>query len=200
MLPIKKDQISIGLDRLIHELKDKDAVEKMLSLFLTKVQEIEDAGFELLEQRGIFEAVGFQLDVIGKILGVKRLGLEDEPYRTALLLRIASNNADGTPNNLITLVKQYSGSDNVQLREGIIAFGSLIVNGAYKVDKGLWQLVQDAKPLGSQIIIHSDYTGKAFRPAFEKSLAKAEPFQTSDDGIIFENFETSDDGINFETL
>ncbi|MCP3683336.1 MAG: DUF2612 domain-containing protein, partial [bacterium] len=114
MIPIETDQIEKGLSRLIYELQGKENVEKLTTLFLKQVQDLEEANFSTLQQRGIYEAVGFQLDLIGKIVGLSRKGLEDEAYRAALLLKIAVNNADGTPESIIELMRNYTGSSDVR--------------------------------------------------------------------------------------
>jgi hypothetical protein len=199
MIPIKVDQISKGLDRSIYDLKKED-FEKILSVLLKQVQDIEEANFQILNERSIINAIGVQLDVIGTLLSVSRDGLEDEPYRKKILLKIATNSASGTPNNIINIIKAYSEGDSVELREGAIAFGNIIITGGKTLDSGLWELVRDIKPVGTLWNIHTDYNNNAFRPAYETGDVLEEPFQTSDKGIVFENFQVSNDGINFETL
>lgn len=199
MIPIKVDQISKGLDRSIYDLKKED-FEKILSVLLKQVQDIEDANFQILNERSIYTAIGAQLDVIGTLLVVPREGLEDEPYRKKLLLKISTNSASGTPNSMINIIKAYSESDSVEIREGDIAFGNIIITGGNTLDSGLWDLVRDIKPVGTLWNIHTDYNDNAFRPAYETGDTLEEPFQTSNSGIVFENFQVSNDGINFDTL
>ncbi len=199
MIPIKIDPISKGLGRSIYDLKKED-FEKILKVFLKKVQEIEDVNFQILNERSIFTAIGAQLDVIGILLVVPREGLEDEPYRKKLLLKIATNSADGTPNSMIDIIKTYSEGSSVEIREGVIAFGNIIITGGNTLDSGLWKLVQDIIPVGTLWNIHTDYNSNAFRPAYENGDNVEETFQTSNDGFIFENFQTSNDGLNFETF
>lgn len=199
MIPIKIDQISKGLDRSIYDLKKED-FEKILSVLLKQVQDIEDANFQILNERSVYTAIGAQLDVIGTFLVVPREGLEDEPYRKKLLLKISNNSAGGTPNSMINIIKAYSESDSVEIREGAIAFGNIILTGGNTLDSGLWELVRDIKPVGTLWNIHTDYNNNAFRPAYETGDTLEEPFQTSNNGIVFENFQVSNDGINFDTL
>lgn len=199
MIPIKIDQISKGLDRSIYDLKKED-FEKILRVLLKQVQDIEDANFQILNERSIFTAIGAQLDVIGILLVVPREGLEDEPYRKKLLLKVATNSADGTPNSMIDIIKTYSEGSSVEIREGVIAFGNIIITAGSTLDSGLWSLVQDIKPVGTLWNIHTDYNSNAFRPAYENGNNTEEAFQTSNDGLNFENFQTSNDGLNFETF
>ena len=199
MIPIKIDQISKGLDRSIYDLKKED-FEKILKVLLKQVQDIENANFQILDERSIFNGVGHQLDVIGFLLLVPREGLDDESYRKKLLIKIAINSANGTPNSMINIIKSYSDSDQVEIREGSIAFGNIIITGGTTLDSGLWNLVQDIKPVSTLWNIHTDYNDNAFRPAYENGFNVEEPFQTSDIGIVFENFQTSNDGVNFETF
>ena len=199
MLPIKIDQISKGLDRSIYDLKKED-FEKILRVLLKQVQDIEDTNFQILDERAVYSAIGSQLDVIGTLLLVPREGLEDEPYRKKLLLKISTNSASGTPNSMINIIKAYTESVSVEIREGAIAFGNIIVTGGNTLDSGLWGLVREIKPVGTLWNIHTDYNDNAFRPAYETGDTLEEPFQTSNSGVVFENFQVSNDGINFETL
>ncbi len=199
MIPIKIDQISKGLDRSIYDLKKED-FEKILRVLLKQVQDIEDTNFQILNERSIFTAIGAQLDVIGILLVVPREGLDDEPYRKKLLLKLATNSADGTPNSIIDIIKTYSESASVEIREGVIAFGNIVITGGNTLDSGLWSLVQDIKPVGTLWNIHTDYHNNAFRPAYENGNNIEEAFQTSNDGVNFDNFQTSNDGVDFETF
>lgn len=200
MIPIETDQVEKGTNRLIYDLQIQENVVKLLTLFLNQVQEVEIANFSTMNERGIDDAIGFQLDLIGKIVGLERKGLDDEDYRQALLLKIGINTADGTPNTMINLIKQYSGSTDVEMREGRVAFGNIIVNGAGIYDSGLISLIDDIKPAATLWVVHSDYNENAFRPAYETSLGASENFQTTDDGLIYEDFQTTSNGVDYETF
>lgn len=199
MIPIQTDQVDKGVNRLIFDLQGKENLVKLLTLFLNQTNDLEDANFSTLQERGIYEAIGFQLDLIGKIVGLPRNGLGDDDYRLALLIKIGVNTSDGTPNVMISLIKQYSVSDDVQIREGTIAFGHFIINGeATNTDKGMIALVSNIKPAGTRWVLHTDFYNNAFRPAFELSLGTEENFQVVLPLNVIENFEVTSNGIDFE--
>lgn len=180
MIPTKTDQVSKGLDRLIFEFQEKENIEKLHRLFLNQIQELEDANFSTLEQRGIYEAVGFQLDLIGKIVGLERKGLEDEDYRAALLLKISINTADGTPNRIVELMKDYTGSSDVRLFEGQIAWGVVNINPTQNINNTSYRLLQEIKPAGTKWFLQSDVNNNAFFPSWEIRVAIPEQFEVND--------------------
>src|SRR5690242_14038772 len=77
--------------------------EKLVATLATPFQSIENMLQQLLTERSIDTAVGAQLDVIGRIVGQPRNGLDDESYRRYCRARIATNNSEGVMENLITV-------------------------------------------------------------------------------------------------
>lgn len=80
-------------------------IEKLLACLCAPAQGIENALAQLLTQRTLDTAAGANLDVIGAIVGQPRNGLVDDDYRRYVRARIATNNSNGTTNNLIHIVK-----------------------------------------------------------------------------------------------
>jgi hypothetical protein len=58
---------------------------------------------------------GFQLDRVGKLLGVMRAGSSDENYRINLKLRILLNSSTGTVNSIIKAIKFIYSSEIVHI-------------------------------------------------------------------------------------
>src|SRR5687768_3990656 len=77
--------------------------EKLLAVLATPFQSLESALQQLLTERSIDTAIGAQLDVIGRVVGQKRNGMSDDDYRRYCRARIATNRANGTVENLITI-------------------------------------------------------------------------------------------------
>lgn len=77
--------------------------EKLVATLATPFQSIENTLQQLLTERSIDTAVGAQLDIIGKIVGQPRNGLDDETYRRYCRTRVAVNNSNGVIENLITV-------------------------------------------------------------------------------------------------
>jgi len=97
MARIKRvDHVEQGMSRLITQWKDKPVIVALLKSYLIQHNEIENACFQLLENRSIYNAAGVNLDIIGALFGVRREGMSDEEYRAIILLRISQLNVDGT--------------------------------------------------------------------------------------------------------
>jgi len=105
-----RDQVSVGVKRLIHQWQDKPKVVGLLTAFLNSTQKIEDTFEQLLKERGIDTAIGAQLDIIGLIVGEPRFDKDDDEYRAAIKLRIGINTSDGTEPVVSSLLKQITGA------------------------------------------------------------------------------------------
>lgn len=84
-------------------------LEKILIALSEQVQEASDAAFDVYALLGIRTAFGFRLDQIGVLVGEPRNGLGDELYRTRLFARVATNNSEGTVEDLIRVAKLIAG-------------------------------------------------------------------------------------------
>ena len=125
--PVLKDSVAVGLGRLIEQFEDKPNIKGTLTSFLEETQKVEDLAFDV---NGAFDkdtAIGVQLDVIGKLVGVKRKGNSDVIYRDELDNQIDANTADGTLNNLIDILTKVT-SGNVQVFEHFPADIHIVVD------------------------------------------------------------------------
>jgi hypothetical protein len=100
-----KDLVVLGLSRMPSQWLDKPFVQGLVKSLVGLMQPLEEAFHELNNERGIYTAVGIQLDVLGLILGVSRQGRSDEAYRSALLLQSAINSSDATMDGLIGILQ-----------------------------------------------------------------------------------------------
>jgi len=89
--------------RLLEQYKDTENIKKLVDIYSGQFQLSEDSGHDLFLNRTFEDAVGDQLDGIGEIVGEERLGRSDAKYRVALTARIATNNSEGTPEELIAI-------------------------------------------------------------------------------------------------
>jgi len=101
-------------ERLAQMYRDKPILEGILAAVCAEVQEIENAIWQLASERGIVllyldgdpqfsEAVGHQLDVVGKILNLTRGSMTDAEYRLALRAQIRVLKSSGTVEELIAV-------------------------------------------------------------------------------------------------
>ena len=75
-----------GIKRLVYALSCAPELKRLLTIFLTKIQEMEDV-MDAVRPSTLFRvdtAVGVQLDQLGTILGLSREGWDDATYRIYL--------------------------------------------------------------------------------------------------------------------
>lgn len=89
-------------------------IKKLLTSLLGPVQDMENALQTLFTERGIDYALGEQLDVLGRVVGQPRNGLEDEIYRRYIRARITANRSKGTINEITRI------ADLIVYEDGVI--------------------------------------------------------------------------------
>lgn len=110
--------VSDAKRRLIQQYKDKPRINSILQAFIEQIQEIETMGKQLNDERSIFTAIGVQLDLVGTIVGLTRLGGEsNSDYRVRLHARVSLNVSQGEPERLISTFKLLLGADLVIFQE-----------------------------------------------------------------------------------
>lgn len=97
------DHVKRGLARLLQQYKGKPRFEGLLRSYLNRIQELEDAIWEVILYRLLEDAEGAQLDAIGKIVGRGRgpLNYADPEYLLAIRGQIRINRSCGTPPDMI---------------------------------------------------------------------------------------------------
>ena len=117
----KTDYTTEGLSRLLDTLSGAVKLEALVSSYLDRAQECEDAIFPLVAARDIGTATGDRLDIIGAILNVQRNGRTDADYRPRLRAEIAVISSDGTPDDVaevvFALLQQGTTSKDVEVIE-----------------------------------------------------------------------------------
>lgn len=86
-------------------------------LFCAWVQILETIAYAVYTQTDLQTAIGTTLDRWGDLLGLKRSGLDDEPYRDALFLAIIEYCSKGEAETLIKIFKTITKSTAVSLEE-----------------------------------------------------------------------------------
>lgn len=87
-------------------------ISKLLVAMSTAVQSFETAGQQVLSQRTIDNAIGTQLDEIGKVVNQGRIGLDDDTYRRYLRATISTHRSHGTVEDLIKVIDLIIFEDN----------------------------------------------------------------------------------------
>lgn len=78
-------------------------IKKMVTALITPFATLETALLALLTQRSVDTAIGAQLDVLGKIVGEVRNGLDDDDYRRYVRARVLANRSQGVSEDLIKI-------------------------------------------------------------------------------------------------
>lgn len=159
------DYVTEGLSLLRERYKSADTLKAILTAGANRLQSFEAALFEVLN--GVTDlqtAVGVQLDMIGAIVGQERFGSDDDGYRGLIALKIAENNSEGTPEDLISLARGILNPERVEYLEIYPAeFSMVIVNPDTTFsDTQVAQSFQRAKPAG----VGSGYIERVTTPTF----------------------------------
>ena len=97
------------LARLAEEFR-KPRISSVLRGEAAQYQAIENAYWQLLTEFGVDTAIGWALDVLGRIVGEPRQGALDADYRLRVRARIRVNRSDGTIEDVIEVVRLLIGS------------------------------------------------------------------------------------------
>lgn len=111
------DHVQAGLALLISQYQGKPRLAALLSSYLRRIQELDDAAIEVLIARLIDSAVAAQLVVIGRIVGqVNEGSWDDNTFRLFIKARIRANKSNGHADDVIDVVNLVEAADFV-LRE-----------------------------------------------------------------------------------
>ena len=178
------DHEGVGLARLIQQYVPAVRLRTVLATLLngeavigggglapTGVQSAEDLAWQLYTERGLIEiegggpAVGEQLDVIGRIVGLARLaafGGSDDLYRTALAIKIRINKTDGSPDDILGIVSLiedmysflFGGSTTSRIVEYPWSFATEMMPINAAPIEAIWPILKKAKPAGWRWDLH----------------------------------------------
>lgn len=97
------DHLQKAKDRLLYQFKTSVYFQALLDGFNVQIQELENMFLNLLSNRWIETSVGNQLDRWGTVLDEPRFGLADSDYRVQLIAKVAQNNSEATPEDLVSM-------------------------------------------------------------------------------------------------
>lgn len=118
------DHIAEALNRLPEQFRSDPNVTALLSSLVGPCQALETALQDMLTKRGVDTAVGAQLDIVGKLVGQSRNGLDDETFRRYIRARISAHRSSGVVEDLIritTLVLNDLGATLIVDQQGVAA-------------------------------------------------------------------------------
>lgn len=150
------DHVASGLALLLSQYQGKPRLETYLSIFLRRVQELEDAVWDVLISRLIDTATGIHLDTLGRLVGQVRLWADDEIFRVWIRARIRANRSQGHPDDVIQVAQLAVDGLEFEYRELYAA--SFVVDVLDALEANLaspvHEIVMRAKAVGAAGSLH----------------------------------------------
>lgn len=134
-------------DRLLQQYKESRVFNIFLNAIVAQVQVIEDQCDLLYRERSLLTAYGYQLDGIGKLIGLSRNGRDDEDYRDALISQIEINVSGGEPESIINAIRKILSPKSIDYFDIYPAYYQLFVQTDENANN-LASLVQSMTPAG----------------------------------------------------
>jgi hypothetical protein len=97
----KTDHVEDGISKLLEQYKGKPRIAALLSSYLRRVQELDDAAWDVLVSRLIDTAVNEQLTVLSRLVGEPVRLADDERQRVLVRARIAVNRSSGHGDDIL---------------------------------------------------------------------------------------------------
>lgn len=144
----KTGRIVEALAKLIDQFKAQPNIEAVITATTQQSQELEDAGFEVIEDTLIDTAEGIQLDNLGTIVGVERSGMSDADYRVRIGAQILLNGSSGTIEDLLELIVALGAVSGVVLTEYQPARINVVINAAITNGEEIAAVLAIAKAAG----------------------------------------------------
>lgn len=192
-----------GIDYLPGDfLKQKENLVKFLSIYLNRLQQIDQMLVDLAEGRLLMNAAYMNLDEIGKQLGVDRNGMNDDSYRAQITILLASASKHGTRPEIIQTLSQIFGDGNFTTWKGENYRVDLhVLSTCFRLEDLLPEIL-DMLPLPTHLRMVESY-GRAFgfngdSETFGFSSVNA-PRNNSQGGIC-RCLYTSDQGLLEQTM
>ena len=116
-------------DLILEQFKNAENLFKVFEIKSLSQQEIDTLFISIIEKYYLNDAIGAQLDIIGKIVGLSRAGRGDDSYRTLIKLKININASSGQPEIVISAVEQLYDATIVEYRPAYPAGFEIYQNG-----------------------------------------------------------------------
>lgn len=94
-------------ERNVTALKEKLIIGSFIRSYTEQMNKIEQTLWQMMTERSLKTASGANLDIIGGVVGVKRIpqSLSDEEYLTRIMTEINVRRSDSTPNTVLRIMK-----------------------------------------------------------------------------------------------
>lgn len=141
-----------ALARLLEQFKDKARLNKLIEILSRPFQELEDVYWQLYVSRRLSDAVGDQLDQLGKIVAQTRDGNDDETYRAYIRVKIRILKSRGRADDLLVIARLLGDTLPIRLDEVFPAMALIRYDGVPSIDPNLiYKLLRRAKAGGVRV-------------------------------------------------
>lgn len=149
-----ENHVDQALARLLEQYKNSPNLQGLITAIVGPIQTIEDELVDMNTLRYLPAATGAQLDVIGIIVGIKRVaGQSDASYLASIYGQIAVNISEGEPEQVITAFNVLTGSNFTIIAEflcSVILESAWVPSSQAQVDQIITTL-QQATPAGVRV-------------------------------------------------
>jgi hypothetical protein len=146
--------LAVGL--LLEQLKDEEKLEAFLRALVGPAQELEEVAHDLDTEMRLDNAVGEQLDMIGRIVNLLRGSLSDSEYRTRLRAHIRANRSEGTPDDLLEVLRLMVPTNGLSIEEYPIGAVMRIADALSEDPDAIVSELTRTRP--SAVPLHLEYT------------------------------------------
>lgn len=116
------DHTDRAIANLLFQFKEADNIKGLVKVFTDELQIVEAEAIKLLTLRILEIATGKQLDNIGEVLKTPRRNQTDEEYRATLKIRNVRQTASGTTEDILDILRLFTGDADVNLYRGLKYF------------------------------------------------------------------------------
>lgn len=165
------NHVQQALQRLLQQYKGRPLIAGFYTAFVQQIQDLENSGNLIEPGLQIWDgtttpSVGAQLDLIGRIVGISRNGLDDAQYILVIFGKIAENFSDDTIQSVLAVVGYLFQAQEILVQE-IFPAGLYIQVLEPAIPSNFFPLVvnliQNAMGGGIKLVIGSSPTVNTFR-------------------------------------
>lgn len=151
-------------NRIIEQHKGKPNFENFLTIFLQRIQGLEDDLKNFVEKRSLSTATDYQLDEIAQELGIRRDGDTDARLRTRCYAQIAQYWSSGKVEQIVTILSLLTDATEVRITEIFPAKIQVEIKTDSAVDSAIEDVIRNALAAGVGLeepiaLVPNDYFG-----------------------------------------
>lgn len=125
------DYVDDGKSKLLSQYQDSYRLNAFLEALLNRVQELEDAIYDVYINSPLSKMYGNQLDRVGLSYGILRNGMNDVNFRLRIITQIQLNLSSGTPEAIIASTKLLCSANEIKYSEVYPAGVSLYIQSSF---------------------------------------------------------------------